>query len=273
MNAFDLISAAEASGLIPSASKSLSIPVPPSPINLGESPVFAIGKDLRRGSKSVDLDLTSEILEPSVETDDETNMFNGFGIEFYAWYTPFHQNLNHWGVYIRARGVELLGSKLSQRGVPWNTAFDEAYKLLLAHELCHLEVEFKITEYELMEERHLYLPGKRLLVESAPWFNEEEALCNLAMIKASKGVTRDAIRRITTNPHIPGYSDWPSLERLPVTSAWGNVLGPIVRRRTGLAIPPIKAFGEQALREKPPLIVMDGSGRNGIVSAPFSFNP
>ena len=272
MTYLDLVAEADVLGMIPSRSKNLKAPVPPSSIDLGGNPVFSRVGVLRRQSNSLDLEIDSEMLEPEAETKDETNTFNRFGIEFYAWYTPFHWNLDHWGIYIRARGVELLGLKLSQRGVPWHKAFDYAYELLLAHELRHLEVEFKVTEYELMEERHLYIPGKGLLVESAPWFNDEEALCNLAMIQASKGVVRDAIKNITTNPNIPGYSDWPHLEKLSVTSAWGVVLGAIVRRRTGLAIAPIKTFSARALRDNPPRIVMDGTGPNGLVAGPFRYN-
>jgi len=269
MSVIDLISKASQAGLIPASSRNLEKPRVPSSLDFDSELIYCTveSRGRIRGKETVDRENSSA--EPAQETEDERSLTLAAGLEFYAWYTPFHFNLDHWGVYIRARGIELLGNKLFHAGVPWQDAFDQAYSLLLAHELRHMEVEMKVTEFELMEDRHIYVPSNRLIRESAPWFDEEEALCNLAMIDSAKGVVKRAIEQITTVPYLPGYSDWRKLAMCSQTEAWGLAVGILIRRRATLVIPAHKSLGAAALRRNPPKIVLDGSLPDGRVAGPF----
>lgn len=272
MSVSDLISKASLAGLIPASSRNLERPKVPSSLEVDSELIYCTVKSRGpvRGKDTVERE--SSLAEPAQETEDERSLTHTAGLEFYAWYTPFHFNLDHWGVYIRARGIELLGNKLFHAGVPWQDAFDQAYSLLLAHELRHMEVEMKVTEFELMEDRHIYVPANRLIRESAPWFNEEEALCNLAMIDSAKGLAKRAIEQVATFPYVPGYSDWRKLALSSQTEAWGLVLGLLIRRRATLVIPTHKSLGAEALRRNPPKIVLDGSLLDGRVAGPFNLN-
>lgn len=272
MSVFELISNASLAGLIPSSSRNLGKPKGPELLDLDSELIYCSVKSRQTSPEKEDRERDRSVIEPAQETDTERDLALKTGFEFFAWYTPFHVNLTHWGIYIRARGIELLGNKLFHKGVPWEDSFDQAYSLLVAHELRHMEVEMKVTEFELMEDRHIYIPSNRLIRDSAPWFNEEEALCNLAMVQSSRGLVKRSIENIATFPYVPGYSDWSNLGSITQTEAWGIALGLLIRRRSTLVIPPHKSLGSHALRKNPPRIVLDGSLPDGRVAGPFNLN-
>lgn len=272
MKIIDFVWVADQKGFIPDSARNLSFPNPPGSVGIPVDVISVPRNKKPKRTYSEQESSESDHSEPLVETELESADTAKLGIEFYAWYTPFHRNLDHWGVYVRARGIELFGLKLNQAGVPWRECFDRAYELLLAHEQRHLEIEFKITEFEIIEDRHIYIAGREQQCRGSVWFNDEEAFCNLAMIESSRGNLNRVVKSIVSNPRIPGYSDWDLLEPLHPIERWGRILGKIIRNQGSFSIPSEKNFGAQVLKDNLAKIVCDGSGPSGRVSGPFSYN-
>lgn len=145
------------------------------------------------------------------------------GIDMLAWYVPFHESLERWGIYIRARGIEILAMHLVSAGVPWISATSHAFNLLLAHELGHYKAEVLVSTHEISEARHFYLSGARRAKLESRWNHSEEAICSSLAYHETSGFRKQTRTVLDNAPD--GYNNWRSYDMSNPENSWGELLG------------------------------------------------
>lgn len=193
------------------------------------------------------------------------------GIDTLAWYIPFHVSLAKWGIFVRARGVEILASELVSAGVPWEKAFDHGFNMLLAHELGHFKTEVLVSSHEISESRHIYTSGSRRLKLDSPWNFAEEAICSSLSYHQTSGF-RHATKVVLDGAPV-GYQDWRLFDMEKADNHWGTLLGLYC---SGKPMPwasidhisTTRAYNQM----RKITLILDGSGPGGEVVGQFSYS-
>jgi len=145
------------------------------------------------------------------EHDSDLPNWQELGIEVLAWYRAFHFDgkprlkwSRPWGIYIRARGVEVIARALESSGVPSAQCPQLAFDFLKAHELGHFGVEMLATSIELGSASSFFLDGR---MAGPAWIETEEGVCNnLARQVLPKDYKAALDSWLSTCPS--GYRDW-----------------------------------------------------------------
>lgn len=145
------------------------------------------------------------------------------GLDTLAWYVPYHQSLDQWGIYIRARGVEIFAASLVSAGADWNSATNHAFDMLLAHEMGHFKTEVLVSAHEISENRRVYLAGLSREEKLNNWNHIEEAICSALEFSETTGLRTPTRKVLNRAPE--GYRDWFHFDMKKPESCWGQVLG------------------------------------------------
>lgn len=272
MNPELIMKSIELGGFIPAQAFSQDKPTHPGPIDFENKKISLVPA---RQANHMNNDQTETDLDPKIwpKTEPELEGIQRHGIDYLAWYTPFHNNWSNWGIFVRARGIEILAGDLVRNGIAPSAAFNLAYSALLEHEFRHMEIEFLCSQFELIEDRHLYLPGYSVQVSKGSWFRNAEAFCNCAAISDAARSDRTPLGRTFDSYGLPGYSDWRIYENMTESEALGEIIGLIIRNRATLWIlSPSSKLKNYMLKYRPAKIIWDGCGLNGSVSGLFKLN-
>ena len=185
------------------------------------------------------------------------------GLELLAWYSPYHLAPWHWGVFLRAFGIEQIGRALREAGVPSVSIPALAQRFLLNHELTHYRVELAMTSLELATQRALFLDGRRAQVARSGWGMAEEGLANAHARSGLHQSYRSAMDGwLASSP--PGYKDWARHRPAKSSLSWAEVISDLVDAPT---VPWVPVPGKPDwAAEVPVFIVLDGSGAGGMPS-------
>jgi len=102
-----------------------------------------------------------------------------------AWYVPFHNNRENWGVYIPVTGLLQCANGIAPSGFKglWLDLVELALRGLLAHELIHYVIEYRSAQLERLMEAPCYLAGQKALLQGGH-VPLEEKLANGALLRS-----------------------------------------------------------------------------------------
>ena len=110
----------------------------------------------------------------------------GRGGDYLAWYLPFHNDTQNWGVHIPVTGLLKCARDIAPSGFTgsWLDIVELALQGLLAHELIHYAVEYRSAQLEYLMEEHCYLASRTALNEGTKYVPFEERLAEGAFLRS-----------------------------------------------------------------------------------------
>ena len=105
--------------------------------------------------------------------------------DYLAWYLPFHDSKEDWGIYIPVTGILQCAAGIAPSGFKgrWLDLVELALRGLLAHELIHYAIEYRSAQLEMLMGTPCYLAGQTALFQSGH-VPLEEQLANGAFLRS-----------------------------------------------------------------------------------------
>ena len=159
-------------------------------------------------------------LDPFEENDTDLTQTN---IEKLAFYVSYHFSRDKWGIYILKSGIHHLAGILVKNGYDATNALDMASKFLVRHELGHFQLDFAITNVELLNNFSIYAPMlKSNKVDQPPWNLIEEGLCNRLALSNLGKAGKQLKEYLKNSPD--GYKDFEKHKVREELKCWLNLL-------------------------------------------------